>query len=103
MADDSVLKQVIIDAGYDGGKILAEANSSEIKADLRARTKEAKDTGVCGVPTYRIFRRRKGETAWKQHGDLVWGQDELTTVEDYIAGWDGVSIARIGTEPLSRL
>lgn len=103
MADDGVLKQVIADAGYDGDKILVQANSSEIKADLRARTKEAKDTGICGVPTYRVSRRRKGESAWKQHGDLVWGQDELATVEDYIAGWDGNAVAKIGDEPLSRL
>ena len=103
MSDDAVLKKAISDAGFDGEEIMAKANSPEIKADLRARTKEAKDTGVCGVPTYRVFRRRKGEIAWKQQGDLVWGQDELCTVEDYIAGWEGLSVAKIGDEPLSRL
>jgi 2-hydroxychromene-2-carboxylate isomerase len=103
MSDDSVLEQVIADAGFDGKKILTQANSPEVKADLRARTKAAKDTGICGVPTYRVFRRRKGEQEWQQHGDLVWGQDELTTVEDYISGWDGKSVAKIGDEPLSRL
>jgi 2-hydroxychromene-2-carboxylate isomerase len=103
MSNDGVLKQAITDAGYDGDKVLAKANSPEVKAELRACTKQALETGVCGVPTYRVFRRRKGETEWKQHGDLVWGQDEITTVEDYIAGWDGDSIAKIGDEPLSRL
>lgn len=103
MSDDNVLKQAISDAGFNGDQVLAKANSPEVKAELRNCTKQAVETGVCGVPTYRVFRRRKGEKEWKQHGDLVWGQDEITTVEDYIAGWDGDSVAKIGDEPLSKL
>jgi len=95
MSKDDVLKQVITEAGYDGDNIIAQANSPEVKADLRARTKDAKDASICGVPTYRVFRRKIGDSNWKQHGDLVWGQDELATVEDLIAGWDGSRVAEI--------
>jgi len=103
MAKDDILQQVITEAGYDGGSILTQANSPAIKAELRARTKEAQETGICGVPTYRVFRRGKGETEWQQNGDLVWGQDELTSVEDLIAGWDGTGTAQLEGDARSRL
>ncbi|KAJ9610621.1 hypothetical protein H2200_005398 [Cladophialophora chaetospira] len=95
MSSDDVLHSVIAEAGYDADKILEKANSPEIKQDLRRRTKEAKDTGICGVPSYRIFRRRagQGEQDWKLASDIIWGQDEIVVVEDLIAGWDGKSRA----------
>lgn len=96
MANDKVLVQVIDAAGFSGSDILARANDPKIKTELRERTKEAKDTGINGVPSYRVFRRRVGESSWTQHGDIVWGQDLVADVEDYIAGWDGTSVAKIG-------
>jgi len=93
MASDDVLRAVISEAGYDANRIMTQANSPEIKQDLRARTKEAKDTGICGVPSYRVFRRKlgSGDREWKPVGDIVWGQDETAVVEDFISGWDGQS------------
>jgi hypothetical protein len=96
MAKDEVLSDVIDRAGYSGSDILAKANNAEIKADLRSRTKEAKDTGINGVPSYRVFRRVIGKGSWVQQGDIVWGQDLINDVEDYIAGWDGSSTAKVG-------
>jgi 2-hydroxychromene-2-carboxylate isomerase len=95
MASDKILHSVIAEAGYDATSIIAQANSPETKEDLRARTKEAKDTGICGVPSYRVFRRRIGheDQEWKSTSDIIWGQDETTVVEDLISGWDGQSIA----------
>jgi 2-hydroxychromene-2-carboxylate isomerase len=93
MSSDEVLSSAIAEAGYDAKSIMAKANSPEIKQDLRARTKEAKDTGICGVPSYRIFRRRVGQQDqdWKLVSDIIWGQDESAVVEDLISGWDGHS------------
>jgi 2-hydroxychromene-2-carboxylate isomerase len=93
MASDSVLHSVIAEAGYDADDILQRANSPEIKLDLRARTKEAKDRGICGAPSYTISRRKVGsrDQAWKPTGDIIWGQDEMFTVEDLICGWDSQS------------
>ena len=93
MSSDDVLHAVIAEAGYDAESILNKANSQEIKQELRARTKEAKDTGLCGVPSYRIFRRKmgQGEEDWRLVSDIVWGQDESVVVEDLISGWDGDS------------
>ena len=103
MSSDDVLKSVITEAGYDGDNVLKRANSQECKADLRARTKEAKDTGLCGVPSYRVFRRTAGagEDAWKLFGGIVWGQDEVPVVEDLIAGWNGEGVADVGNESRS--
>ena len=69
----------------------------------RARTKEAKDIGICGVPSYRVYRRkeRQGDAEWKLFGDIVWGQDELAVVEDLIAGSDGDEMADVGIEAKS--
>lgn len=109
MSSDEVLSQVIADAGYDAKDILAQASSAEIKAELRKRTQEAKDVGICGVPSYRVFRRKtgQGEGEWRQVGGIVWGQDELAVVEDLVAGWDGERVAEVGDEakrgPVSKL
>ena len=88
MGNDQVLRQVISEAGYDAQDVFSRANNAKTKADLRARTQEAKDAGICGVPSYRVFRRRTQEQKWEQTGDIVWGQDEINVVEDIIAGWD---------------
>ncbi|RMZ88197.1 hypothetical protein DV736_g4584, partial [Chaetothyriales sp. CBS 134916] len=89
VGSEKVLAQVLDKAGYDDRAILDQANSPGVKSDLRARTQEAKDVGLCGVPSYRVFRRQVGEENWKQVSDIIWGQDEQAVVEDFIAGWDG--------------
>jgi 2-hydroxychromene-2-carboxylate isomerase len=82
-----VLADVLTKGGYDGPALIKKANSPEIKAKLREYTAEAKEMGICGVPTYRVLRE-DGNGAWKSVGGLVWGQDETNVVEDLIAGWD---------------
>jgi len=81
------LCSVLDQAGYNGKELIARANEAEPKAKLRALTAEAKDLGLCGVPTYRVSRQ-KGDGEWQVVGGLVWGQDEINVVEDLIAGWD---------------
>jgi len=57
-------------------------------------TAEAKDLGLCGVPTYRVLRQTDGGE-WKAVGGLVWGQDEINVVEDVIAGWNPESSSEV--------
>jgi 2-hydroxychromene-2-carboxylate isomerase len=104
MSSDDVLREVLAEAGYNADSIMKSANSAEIKQDLRARTKEAKDTGICGVPSYRIFRRQKGqgEADWKLVSDIIWGQDDIAAVEDLISGWDGKKQASVAIEEADR-
>ena len=55
--------------------------------------------GLCGVPSYGVFRRNTGQDQdWKQTGDIVWGQDEMAVVEDMIAGWDERGVVDMGKE-----
>ena len=108
MSSDAVLHGVIAEAGFDADAVIAKANSQEIKQLLRARTQEAKTTGICGVPSYRIFRRKvgQGEQDWKLASEIIWGQDETAVVEDYLSGWDGktsVQDAARGQQGLAKL
>ena len=98
MANDRVLAKVIDQAGFSAPEIMTSANDPTYKAKLRANTLEAKEVGICGVPSYRVFQRKVGEynDAWNRIGDIVWGQDLLTDVEDYMAGWDGKEKASVG-------
>jgi hypothetical protein len=54
---------------------------------LRNLTAEAKALGICGVPTYRVLRQASSG-GWSLAGGIVWGQDEMSVVEDLIAGWE---------------
>ncbi|CAA9959086.1 DSBA multi-domain protein [Pyrenophora teres f. maculata] len=87
VSDDAVLCSVLDQAGYNGTELIARANGAEPKAKLRALTAEAKHVGLCGVPTYQVFRKTGGGE-WQAVGGVVWGQDEINVVEDLIAGWD---------------
>jgi hypothetical protein len=63
------------------------ASAPGIKDKLRELTAEAKSAGICGVPSYRVFKSN-GTGGWDAKGGVVWGQDETNVVEDLIAGWD---------------
>ena len=80
--------------GFNGADLITRANAPEIKAKLRELTAEAKEKGICGVPTYRILRQ-DASGSWKNVGGLVWGQDETNVVEDLIAGWDPESSSAV--------
>lgn len=97
MSSDDVLKQVISETRKDADHIMERANSDEIKKGLRARTKEAKDNGLCGVPSYRVLRKASGDSEWKEVGDIVWGQDDSNVVEDMIAGGSGDEVATVAS------
>ena len=104
MSSDQQLQQVISEAGYNGAEVLSRANSPEVKKDLRARTLEAKEAGLCGVPSYRVFRRKaESNDQWTQIGDMVWGQDEVSVVEDMISGSSGDEKATVEAPAKSRL
>jgi 2-hydroxychromene-2-carboxylate isomerase len=99
VSDDAVLTSVLDTAGFNGADLLARANAPGPKAALRALTAEAKQLGICGVPTYRVLRQDASQE-WTPVGGLVWGQDEAGVLEDLIAGWDGeaeVAVAGVRT------
>lgn len=87
VSSSAVLESILTTAGYNGADLLARANSPATKQKLRDLTAEAKEKGICGVPTYRVLRQN-ASGSWDLAGGLVWGQDEIGVVEDLIAGWD---------------
>jgi 2-hydroxychromene-2-carboxylate isomerase len=90
---------VLSSAGFDARKLLKEAAMQQPKDILRANTQEAKENGLCGVPTYRVSHHTS--QGWKTNGGIVWGQDESNVVMDLIAGWNEESsqiVAQVGPE-----
>jgi hypothetical protein len=78
---------------------MEQAMMQQPKDILRANTQEAKDNGLCGVPSYRVSHNTP--QGWKINGGVVWGQDESNVVADLIAGWDeetSQTVASIGPE-----
>ena len=102
VANDSVLCSVLDEAGFDGAGIVRRSAEPEIKAKLRALTAEAKEAGICGVPSYRVYRQDEGGS-WTDVTGVIWGQDELSVVEDAISGWDSAKGDAPGPVKESRL
>lgn len=70
-----VLGEICSREGLDPALVQQAQTDSELKAQLRALTSQAKARGLCGAPSYEV-------------GDLVfWGQDRLGFVRRALAGW----------------
>lgn len=68
VGDPSGLRTVLAAGGFDAEALFAAASTPDIKLRLRATTQAAIDTGVFGVPTFRL------------HDELFWGADRVDTV-----------------------
>jgi 2-hydroxychromene-2-carboxylate isomerase len=103
MSDEKVLSQTLSAAGFNASELLSKASSKSVKDTLRFNTQQAKDIGICGVPSYRVSH--KTSDGWIINGGITWGQDESNVVKDLIAGWnmekDNV-LANVGPEHEAR-
>jgi 2-hydroxychromene-2-carboxylate isomerase len=70
ISDAAVLREVLDAEGVDGAGLIAQAQTPEVKAALRATTDEARRLGIFGAPDFVV------------DGELFFGQDRL---EDAIA------------------
>lgn len=98
MSDEKVLAQTLSVAGFNASELLAKASAQSVKDTLRANTQQAKDTGICGVPSYRVSHMTSDGR--RVEGGITWGQDESNVVKDLIAGWDAEKdnvLANVGT------
>jgi hypothetical protein len=86
-------------------ELLKKASTPRVKDILRANTSEAREAGLCGVPSYRVSEKRGGD--WAVCGGIVWGQDELGVVQDLVDGWKeeeaGLSHMMADVSPAHRL
>ena len=74
IGSDEVVAQILDEAGHDGATIVAKTKEQSVKDELFARTDEAIDKGLFGVPTFFV------------DGVMYWGQDRMHQVEEAITG-----------------
>ena len=65
ISDPEVVLACLNGLGLDGPRVLAQAQTDESKAKLRAQTERAKNLGIFGAPTFLV-----GE-------EMFWGNDRL--------------------------
>jgi 2-hydroxychromene-2-carboxylate isomerase len=77
IADEAVLRRLLVDSGGSGGvrggeadDVLSRAQSAEVKQALVASTERAAAAGVFGAPTWVVDEK-----------DVYWGQDRTMLVE----------------------
>lgn len=78
------LRAILAEAGHDADAILAKISDPQIKQELRARTDEAIEAGVFGVPTFVVHDEQSG-----RDDELFWGVDRLDMVAAEIAARTG--------------
>jgi 2-hydroxychromene-2-carboxylate isomerase len=73
--------QVLSQAGFDAGALLQQAQSQDVKEELRQRTNEVQELGGIGAPTFQVLDPEGKSVA------ILWGQDRLNIVADLLCGW----------------
>jgi 2-hydroxychromene-2-carboxylate isomerase len=79
IADPSVVASTLSAVDFDGGALVEAASTQAIKDELRARTDEAAERGLFGVPSFVVLRRGS-------EPELYWGQDRMRFLEQSLAG-----------------
>jgi 2-hydroxychromene-2-carboxylate isomerase len=74
ITDETVVAQVLDEAGLDGKAITSRTSEADIKTALRSATDEAAAAGAFGVPTFVV-------SSPGQEPELFWGQDRIEFVE----------------------
>lgn len=75
ISDQEILRKVLDDNGFNGTELLQVASTSnDVKAQLHENTAQAKQLGLCGVPTYQI------------DSHFEFGQDRINVVQDLLYG-----------------
>lgn len=83
VSEPAVVERVANEAGLDGARLVAEAETPDAKSRLRRQTDEAVARGVFGVPSMLV-------------GDeLFWGYDDLPYLELHLAGKDPLDRSRL--------
>ena len=78
IGEREVLFQILKENGYDAEKLLEKAESPPIKEALFKNT-ESYSSKIFGVPSFFVNDR------------LIFGQDRLDLLQEFLFGWDGES------------
>jgi 2-hydroxychromene-2-carboxylate isomerase len=79
ISDPAVVREICERVGLDGEKLVAQAETPEVKAGLLENTKAAETAGVFGVPTFVVHAPERGAL-------LYWGNDRLQLAASASAG-----------------
>ena len=71
--DPNEIGKVLVAAGFDPREALTMLDDPEVKAELKQVTEEAVARGIFGAPSFIV------------DGELFWGNDRLTFVEEQLA------------------
>jgi 2-hydroxychromene-2-carboxylate isomerase len=82
IGDDTVLKTIADDVGFDGSALLEACSDPRVKQELIDATKRAENVGVVGAPSFLIH-----DAGADGRGSLYWGQDRLELVARVLDGW----------------
>jgi 2-hydroxychromene-2-carboxylate isomerase len=74
MDDPDVIRAALSESGLDADKLIAAAQTDDVKQGLMANTQAAVERGVFGSPSFFV------------EGELYFGKDRLRDVEEEIAG-----------------
>jgi 2-hydroxychromene-2-carboxylate isomerase len=72
MDDPDILRAALVESGFDAERLLALAQSDEVKDELRVNTERSVERGTFGSPTFYV-----GD-------DIFFGKDRLRDVEEAI-------------------
>jgi 2-hydroxychromene-2-carboxylate isomerase len=75
ISEPEVLTSILRSLQLDAGRVLAQAQSTDVKARLRAETEEARTRGLFGAPSFLTT-----------DGELFWGNDRLEEAIAWAAG-----------------
>ncbi|XP_031557502.1 uncharacterized protein LOC116294112 isoform X2 [Actinia tenebrosa] len=87
IGEKKVLREVLLDAGFNADHLIEQTQRQDIKDKLRANTERAVKNGVCGVPSYQV-----------NDGAILWGQDRLNIVADLLCGWKDFTQAAVSSK-----
>jgi 2-hydroxychromene-2-carboxylate isomerase len=80
ISSENVIKTILKELGYENTtEIIEKANSMEMKKKLNDQTSQAIKEGVFGIPSFKI------------DNEVIWGQDRIHYIKDYLEGTDPFS------------
>jgi 2-hydroxychromene-2-carboxylate isomerase len=75
IGQESILREILLSAGFDFDYLIMSSKRPQIKEILLKNTNDAIKLGIVGLPTIPV------------DDQIIWGQDNLSLVEDICLGW----------------
>jgi len=77
IGDEMVVRRILDMHQVPVDQVITRCASTELKNQLIQNNQMAVEVGCCGVPTFQV-----------DDGPLLWGQDRLPILQDFLQGWE---------------